>query len=325
MPQLCPAEPVVEVTRVPGAATDVFVNTHPFETPGEKARSVFGGYLLGQCVAAAQQTVPETHDVHSLQSTFLLPGNPNEKVSYHVERISDGRSFSSRLVRAIQPGNVVHFTAIVGFQKRSSGGDDAAANQTPPPTLKYGEAMPQFGHGNPEDVDDDSAAACLIEGGYPKEMLAIWRDPFQWYILPRDRQMGSGEQPGFDKDPTHFRMQSFVRVHPTMIAKDSPRATHHALLAFLSDLFLIYTTNLATARPVTGFSIETTMNHSVWFHAPDVAVDDWLACERDTSWADDGRVLIRQRLWRRSDGRLVMSCVQEALTRLRKPAGSSSL
>ncbi|KAK8124156.1 palmitoyl-CoA hydrolase [Apiospora kogelbergensis] len=317
MPQLCPAEPVVAVTRLAGVTTDVFVNTHPFETPGEKARSVFGGYLLGQCVAAAQQTVPETHDVHSLQSTFLLPGNPNEKVSYHVERLSDGRSFSSRLVRAIQPGDVVHFTAIVGFQKRST-----QPPPPPPPTLNYGEAMPAFGHGSPDDIDAGSAEACLVEGGYPKPMLDLWRDPFQWRILPRDRAMGSDTV----EDPTRFRMQSFVRVAPSMLPVDgSRRATHHALLAFLSDLFLIYTTNLATARPVTGFAIETTMNHSVWFHAPDVAVDDWLACERDTAWADDGRVLIRQRLWRRRDGRLVMSCVQEALARLNRSGGGSSL
>ncbi|KAK8070262.1 palmitoyl-CoA hydrolase [Apiospora phragmitis] len=320
MPQLCPAEPVVAVTRLPGSATDVFVNTHPFETPGEKARSVFGGYLLGQCVAAAQQTVPATHDVHSLQSTFLLPGNPYEKVAYHVERLSDGRSFSSRLVRAIQGGNVVHFTAIVGFQKRSDH-DASAASQAPPPPamLKYSEAMPQFGHGDPDDIDEDSAEACLVEGGYPREMLDIWRDPFQWRILPRDRPMGTDEQPNtMDLNPSHFCMQSFVRVDPSMMRPEtssSSRETHLALLAFLSDLFLIYTANLATARPVTGFSIETTMNHTVWFHAPDVRVDDWLACERDTSWADDGRVLIRQRLWR-----LVMSCVQEALVRLKKPS-----
>ncbi|KAK8044061.1 hypothetical protein PG993_004085 [Apiospora rasikravindrae] len=320
MPQLCPAEPVVAVTRLPGPATDVFVNTHPFETPGEKARSVFGGYLLGQCVAAAQQTVPDTHDVHSLQSTFLLPGNPYEKVAYHVERISDGRSFSSRLVRAIQGGNVVHFTAIVGFQKRSSLGGDAASR--PPPKLNYHEAMPQFGHETPDDIDEGSAEACLVEGGYPKDMLDIWRDPFQWRILPRDRTIGQTDTTNPNMNPTHFRMQSFVRVHPLHDAPSSAtsRGTHLALLAFLSDLFLIYTTNLATARPVTAFSIETTMNHTVWFHAPDVAVDDWLACERDTSWADDGRVLIRQRLWRRRDGRLVMSCVQEALARLQKPS-----
>lgn len=236
-----------------------------------------------------------------------------------MERISDGRSFSSRLVRAIQGGNIVHFTAIVGFQKRS---DAVAGSSSPPSKLTYHEAMPQFGHGDPEAIDADSAKACLVEGGYPKDMLDIWRDPFQWRILPRDRQIGQPDTSNLD--PTHFRMQSFVRVHPSMLAPDAPRATHLALLAFLSDLFLIYTTNLATARPVTGFSIETTMNHTVWFHAPDARLDDgWLACERDTSWADDGRVLIRQRLWRRSDGRLVMSCVQEALARLQKPTSSS--
>ncbi|KAK8040282.1 thioesterase-like superfamily-domain-containing protein [Apiospora marii] len=299
MPQYCPAEPVVAVTRLPEPATDVFVNTQlvipflavipfssidlsgsidcPFETPGAKARSVFGGYLLGQCVAAAQQTVPATHDVHSLQSTFLLPGNPNEKVAYHVERLSDGRSFSSRLVRAIQGGNIVHFTAIVGFQKRSSSDDDVVAVA---PKLNYHEAMPQFGHGDPDDVDADSAQACLVEGGYPREMLDIWRDPFQWRILPRDRQIGQPDTSSLD--PPRFRMQSFVRVHPSTLTTAAPRATHHALLAFLSDLFLIYTTNLAAARPVTAFSIETTMNHSVWFHAPDARLDDWLACERDT-------------------------------------------
>ena len=294
----------------------------PFETPGEKARSVFGGYLLGQCVAAAQQTVPDTHDVHSLQSTFLLPGNPNEKIAYHVERLSDGRSFSSRLVRAIQGGAVVHFTALVGFQKRSAE-DVAAAAAAAAPKLSYHEAMPRFGHGDPEDVDADSAQACLVEGGYPRDMLDLWRDPFQWRILPRDRQIGQPDAAAASLDPPRFRMQSFVRVHPSTLTAEAPRATHLALLAFLSDLFLIYTANLATARPVTAFSIETTMNHTVWFHAPDVRLDGWLACERDTSWADDGRVLIRQRLWRRSDGRLVMSCVQEALVRLQKPASSS--
>jgi len=70
-------------------------------------RAVFGGQVVGQALAAAARTVDQKQHVHSLHSYFLLPGNVDLPIVYHVERTRDGRSFSTRSVRAMQNGKVI--------------------------------------------------------------------------------------------------------------------------------------------------------------------------------------------------------------------------
>ena len=63
---------------------------------------VFGGQVIGQALVAAGRTL-EDRPVHSLHGYFMRPGDPKIPIIYEVERIRDGRSFSTRRVVAIQP------------------------------------------------------------------------------------------------------------------------------------------------------------------------------------------------------------------------------
>jgi acyl-CoA thioesterase-2 len=66
-------------------------------------RSVFGGQVLGQALAAAGRTVAG-RGVHSFHAYFLRPGDMKAPMEYRVERMRDGRSFALRRVAAIQHG-----------------------------------------------------------------------------------------------------------------------------------------------------------------------------------------------------------------------------
>ncbi|XP_048333853.1 acyl-CoA hydrolase 2 isoform X2 [Ziziphus jujuba] len=91
-----------------------------------KFGKVFGGQLVGQAVAAASKTVDYFKVVHSLHSYFLLVGDFNIPIVYHVHRVRDGKSFATRRVDAIQKGNLI-FTLLASFQKEEQGFDHQEA------------------------------------------------------------------------------------------------------------------------------------------------------------------------------------------------------
>jgi len=76
-------------------------------SPDEQRQRVFGGQVAGQALVAAGRTVPPDRPVHSLHAYFLRPGDPNVPILYEVDRIRDGRSFTTRLVVAIQHGRAI--------------------------------------------------------------------------------------------------------------------------------------------------------------------------------------------------------------------------
>ncbi len=89
------------------------VNIFRGVSPDESRQRIFGGQVAGQALVAAARTVDDDRPVHSLHAYFLRPGDPSVPVLYEVDRIRDGRSFTTRRVvgiqhgRAISPGGVV--------------------------------------------------------------------------------------------------------------------------------------------------------------------------------------------------------------------------
>jgi acyl-CoA thioesterase-2 len=71
-------------------------------SPEERIQRVFGGQVAAQALVAAGRTVPDDRDVHSLHAYFIRPGDPSIPIVYIVERVRDGRSFTTRRVQAIQ-------------------------------------------------------------------------------------------------------------------------------------------------------------------------------------------------------------------------------
>ena len=89
-------------------------------SPDERVQRVFGGQVAGQALVAAGRTVDPDRPVHSLHAYFIRPGDPAVPLVYTVERVRDGRSFTTRRVSAIQHGKTI-FTLSASFQHPEAG------------------------------------------------------------------------------------------------------------------------------------------------------------------------------------------------------------
>src|SRR5256885_6147333 len=88
------------------------VNIFRGRSPDEQRQRVFGGQVAGQALIAAGRTVPADRHVHSLHAYFLRPGDPTIPIVYEVDRIRDGKSFTTRRVVAVQHGRAIfHLSA----------------------------------------------------------------------------------------------------------------------------------------------------------------------------------------------------------------------
>ena len=99
--------------------------------------AIFGGQVLGQALSAAAQTVSEDRPVHSLHGYFLRAGDVRRPILYQVDRLRDGKSFSTRRVVAIQEGEAI-FSLGASFQIDEGGFDhqDPMPEVPPPESLR---------------------------------------------------------------------------------------------------------------------------------------------------------------------------------------------
>ncbi|TLD30978.1 hypothetical protein PspLS_02961 [Pyricularia sp. CBS 133598] len=325
-----PVEPLVSVVPAPEVGLNVFTNEIPPWTPGKGVRGIFGGFLIAQAVRAAQLSTAPTFAVHALQSVFLKPGKATSQIYYHVDRLADGRSFATRLVRTVQDGAVI-FVATVGLQRQDPAG---GSSSLPFRNLEHALPPPDMDGKGPDDIPEASKDHLLFMVGFKtSKSESFIDDPFEWrHLLPQSEEELAAPPPA----PHSFRLRSYVRSSPFSPAAGP--AEHLASLAFLTDEWLIALVNLAhpgmlSRRPREPLTIETaeqvntvraptiavqaSMHHNVLFHDAGARADGWLISERRTSWAGEGRVLVEQRFWSLETGRLVLSCWQEGLVRLR--------
>src|SRR5919197_4598203 len=108
-------------------------------SPDEDRQRVFGGQVAAQALVAAGRTVSVDRPVHSLHAYFLRPGDPNIPIVYEVDRIRDGKSFTTRRVVAIQHGRAI-FNLAASFQIVEQGPD----HQMPMPEVPDPESIPTW-------------------------------------------------------------------------------------------------------------------------------------------------------------------------------------
>src|SRR5579862_4284577 len=91
-------------------------------SPQSSWQRVYGGQVIGQALVAACRTVEDVavRPPHSLHAYFLLGGDPKVPIIYEVDRIRDGRSFTTRRVIAIQHGHAI-FSMSVSFHIAEDG------------------------------------------------------------------------------------------------------------------------------------------------------------------------------------------------------------
>ncbi|CAB4748860.1 unannotated protein [freshwater metagenome] len=251
----------------------------------------YGGQIAAQSLMAAGSTVddPERH-VHSLHGYFLRPGRTKESITYLVDRPRDGRSFSTRIVRAVQEGETI-FMMTASFALA----DPGPVHQFTAPAIATPSAL--SGSGIRDTVPSEVPERRRLD--YPEEPLFELRfveDEHETLPLIDDR----------------YQRTTWVRI--TQALPDNPLVQACAL-TYLSDLTMV-STALAPHHSLRDGLQLASIDHAMWFHAP-VRADAWLLFAQDTPVARGGHGLARG-LFYDADGVLVASVVQESLMRDRR-------
>jgi acyl-CoA thioesterase-2 len=255
-------------------------------SPDLSAQRVFGGQVAAQALVAAGRTVPTDRHVHSLHAYFLRPGDPSIPIVYEVDRIRDGRSFTTRRVVAVQRGEAI-FHLSASFQVEEPGVDHQAEM--------------------PDAPDPESLAT--IEQRRADAGLPI-REPQRSidlrYVADPPWLPQHGAVP-------HNRQQVWFRT--TVPMPDDP-LMHVCTVTYASDMTLLDSALLANGLTVDDDRrvMLASLDHAMWFHRP-FRADDWLLYDQQSPSASGARGLSIGRLFTR-DGVHVVSVVQEGLMRI---------
>lgn len=260
-----------------------------------KTEHVFGGQVLAQAIAAAFRTVQAPHELHSIHAYFLRPGDWNVPILYDVDRIRDGKSFSTRRVRAIQHGRPI-FHMSSSWQKREEG-------------LRHALPMPDVPP--PEALRGDREAYVEVAKVRPDVSRFAFRfEAIESKQVERILMTDEGTHPPFK--------HTWLRTRDRL--PDDPEV-HLAVLAYISDLDFMSTSMLPHGRNLMRESIQgASLDHSLWFHRP-FRADEWLLFAKESPHAGGARGFVRGQFFTR-DGELVATAAQECLIRPRQPAAA---
>lgn len=248
-------------------------------------QTLFGGQVLGQALMAAFET--QGADLpNSLHAYFLRPGSSEIPVIYDVEKVRDGRSFTSRRAVARQFGRPI-FNMSASFHAQEKGYEHQVAFPADIP--------------HPEEI----IAQRTREGS---EIKAFEQEnsvtPF--HFIPVDESMFSPRV--IDPPEGYFWIKSIDALPDTPIF-------HYCALAFASDLGLLATALLPHNATVfdPGLMVAS-IDHAMWFHRPDFRADEWLLCKTHSPWAGSARGFAHGHIFNMQQ-KLVASTVQEGLIR----------
>ncbi|WP_338703004.1 acyl-CoA thioesterase domain-containing protein [Streptomyces sp. Q6] len=293
------------VSPSPYAACDLvdFLHLEPTDEPdGFRGRchagipgQAFGGQVVAQALAAAGRAVEPDRPAHSLHGYFLRAVTPEKPVVYRVERLRDGRRYSSRRVTAYQDGAIV-FTLSASFK---------VPEQGEPERRPVMPVVPP-----PEDVPDAFALWALSDPQRHRE--AGHAQVASMRVVPATPGAHGGESPANGQDV-------WFRTHQPL--PDDP-LLHLCALTYLSDLTLGSTAALDfealyPLRQGPPEAMLASLDHAIWFHRP-FRADDWLLFTQRSASAGDGRGLNTGDFWTR-DGTLIASVAQETVLRRRAP------
>lgn len=268
-----------------GARTheDIFTGVSHYMSSGR----IFGGQVLAQSLIAASRTLPDERRLHSMHGYFLRPGDSRHGLTFAVDRIHDGRSFSTRRSQAYQDG-VPIFSMIASFQDVHPG----LTHEIPMPTgIPAPESLPS--------LDDNLAelppAARVRWGNRPFD--------FRHVDAPVYRSVEGGRIPS-----------QMVWVRSRRPLPDNPQL-HRAALAYASDSTIQDSILRAHGIPWLSDGLKVaSLDHAMWWHR-DGRADEWMLYVQESPSASGGRGLATGRMYAR-DGALLASVAQEIMVRV---------
>jgi acyl-CoA thioesterase-2 len=277
---------LLDLDDLGGARTDKDVFVGPSER--QPRHRVFGGQVLAQSLIAASRTVTDDRAVHSMHAYFLRPGDADKPITFGVERLRDGRSFSARQVHAYQDGTPI-LSMIASFQVESEGIDHQS---TMPAGIPDPESLP-------------STADLLGSIDHPVAQYWAYDRPFDVRHV----------DPALYVSATGSHVAKNVVWMKTMDPMPDGDTLHRAALAFASDYTLLEPVlrrhGLSWITP--GMSVAS-LDHAMWWHRP-VRVDEWLLYVQESPSAQGARGLGTGKIFNRQ-GVHVASVAQEGMVRL---------
>ncbi|KKZ64929.1 hypothetical protein EMCG_09163 [[Emmonsia] crescens] len=332
-------ENILELTPVSDFGPDVFTNTRPlWHPPG--ARGIYGGAAIAQCLAAAQLTVGPQFSPHSMHCYFVLAGDSEIPIIYHVERVREGRSFATRTVQARQRGKPI-FTTTISFDREGGGGVKKVEHSTQKPDV----ALPPANGNNIVRGPFETRRAGILNRTSPRaEQKAIYQ-----FIRARGNVSGSQQAHlsalAYMSDSYFIGSVARVQNIPRF---SSPGALKEAIskLKNPSDLDseeiersvkelarqeaaefsagYIQDSGVTSHEPQRKMGMMVSLDHTIYFHSRGgFRADEWLFTEMTSPWAGDERGLVMQKIWAQ-DGTLVATCVQEGVVRLKQDSPSKA-
>jgi acyl-CoA thioesterase-2 len=249
------------------------------ETPQGEAR-LFGGLVAAQAVMAAGATAEGAGSPHSLHAYFLRPGRHGVPIRFVVDRLRDGRSFTTRQVVAYQSGEAI-FNLSASFVRPETG----IAHQSPAPEAPGPEGLPDW-----EELR--------------AELLGRHEDvrpqPIEVRVCDPDDPNGARQEP---------RKRVWMRT--TGPLPEDP-LVHAAMLVYASDRTLLSTASRPHGLPW-GRRNVASLDHAVWLHHPP-RFDGWVLYASESPVAQSARGLVLGAMYR--DGVRIASVAQEGLVRI---------
>jgi len=256
-------------------------------SPANQPVRVFGGQVAGQALVAAGRTVPSERKVHSLHAYFIRPGDPSIPIVYEVDRIRDGRSFTTRRVVGVQRGKAI-FALSASFQEPEPGVTHAEGMPDVPPP----EGLPSRRESMREIADKLGAMATMPR---PIDIRYVTDPPWE--------QRGKANE---------GRNQVWMRADGTL---PDDELLHVCVLTYASDMTLLDSI-LVRHGVYWGFDqvMGASLDHALWFHRP-FRADEWFLYDSFSPSASGARGLATGRFFAQ-DGTLLATVVQEGLLRI---------
>jgi acyl-CoA thioesterase 8 len=285
-------------------------------------------------------TVPKNFSVHSMHCYFVLAGNADIPVVYHVEHVRDGKSYATRTVQARQRGKVI-FTTTMSFVREKAGGNQLLEHTSdmpfvPGPDEELEMRMPQgdrspFQSQSIDILNNDSpkphtkktrqwikaSGTISPAGGHEAHLAALAYMSDSYFIGTVSRVHKLWRIPKRNPPvPRDSNGESASASNSTPAPKKSEDTVEDDdVKATLRDSDKKPVSQEPvpprTRKPRREVGMMVSLDHTIYFHDPRAfRADEWIFTENESPWAGDGRGLVFQKMWTR-DGRLIASCVQE--------------
>ena len=251
---------------------------------------VFGGQVLGQSLHAAYQTVSEDRIAHSMHGYFILGGDINIPIDYHVDTIRDGRSFTTRRVVAFQNGKAI-FNMAASFHIKEEG----ESHQIVMPNVLTPDLL----------LTDIQQAEVLQKKNPERFQRMMMNHPQIFEFKPVDKAIYLQTRNSPPLAHIWFRIKDKIK---------GDFALQHQILAFASDYSLLLSATLPHREKLMNAKMYyASLDHALWFHR-DFKIDDWLLYAIESPSASNARGFSRGSIFDKK-GTMVASVTQEGLMR----------